>query len=50
MAKFITSIQLQDADEKDYINLTGELEKALFKGEKNAGKSEACVSGKEYDN
>jgi hypothetical protein len=46
MAKFITSIELQDANETDYIKLTGELEKASFKGEKYAGKSEAYVSGK----
>ncbi len=46
MAKFITSIELQDGSEADYIKLTKELEKALFKGETNAGKSESYVTKK----
>lgn len=46
MAKFITNIQLQDADEKDYELLSRELEKESFKGEKHAAKSNAYISGK----
>jgi len=46
MAKFITNIQLQDADEKDYDTLYKELEKESFKDEKYAAKSNAYVTGK----
>ena len=46
MAKFITNIQLQDADEKDYDTLHEELEKKFFKGEKHAAKSDAYVAGR----
>ena len=46
MAKFITSIQLQDADERDYDTLHKELEKVSFKDEKHAAKSEAYIAGK----
>jgi hypothetical protein len=43
MPKFITNIQLQDADKGDYIKLTEELKKELFIEEKNGGKSRAYV-------
>ena len=43
MPKFITNIELLDADINDYIKLTEELTKVLFKEEKNAGKSDAYV-------
>jgi len=46
MAKFIISIELQNANEEDYIKLTREFEKASFKKERNACKSEAYVSEK----
>jgi wyosine [tRNA(Phe)-imidazoG37] synthetase (radical SAM superfamily) len=43
MAKFITNIQLQNADEKDYDTLHKELEKELFKVERHAAKSDAFI-------
>jgi hypothetical protein len=46
MAKFITTIHLQDADEKDYEILYRELEKESFKVEEHAAKSEAFITGK----
>ena len=46
MAKFITNIQLLDADEKDYDTLYKELQKESFKDEKYAAKSNAYVTGK----
>lgn len=46
MPKFITNIQLQDADEKDYEKLSRELEKESFKGEAHAAKSKAYITGK----
>ena len=46
MTKFITTIQLQGADERDYTALLKELEKESFKDEKHAAKSEAWVGGK----
>jgi len=36
MAKFITTIELHDADEKDYDKLYSELEKASFEKRKQA--------------
>ena len=45
MAKFITTIQLHDANENDYKVLYRELEKEEFKGETHAAKSEAYVTG-----
>jgi hypothetical protein len=46
MAKFIISVELQNANEEDYTRLTREFEKASFKRERNACKSEAYVSEK----
>jgi hypothetical protein len=46
MAKFIISIELQNANEADYIKLTKEFEKASFKRERYACKSEAYLSEK----
>ena len=46
MTKFITTIQLQDADERDYASLLKELEKESFRDEKHAAKSKAWVGGK----
>jgi hypothetical protein len=46
MAKYITNIQLQDADDKDYDTLQQELKKEYFKDEKHAAKSEAYIAGK----
>lgn len=46
MAKFITHIQLQDADEKDYDILLKEFEKESFKIEEHAAKSNAYITGK----
>jgi len=46
MAKFITTIQLQDAEEKDYDSLCKGLEKESFKSEKHAGKSKAYITEK----
>jgi len=45
MAKFITNIQLQDADGRDYDILYRELEKESFKSEKRNAKSKAYVRG-----
>jgi len=47
MAKFITTIQLHDADEKDYEKLNRELEKESFKKEKQAKKNKQQPAGKE---
>jgi hypothetical protein len=44
MAKFITTIQLLDADERDYEILNSELEKELFKAEEHAAKSDEFIS------
>ena len=44
MPKFITTIQLQDASEKDYATLSAELAKESFKDEKHAAKSEAYIT------
>lgn len=46
MAKFITNIELLDADEKDYDSLYKELEKESFKGEEHGAKSVAYVTEK----
>jgi hypothetical protein len=46
MAKFIINIELQNANEADYTRLTREFEKASFKREKYASRSEAYVSEK----
>ena len=46
MTKFITTIQLQDADERDYVTLLEELKKESFQDEKHAAKSKAWVGGK----
>jgi len=46
MAKFIINIELQNASEADYIKLSREFEKASFKKERNACKSEAYLSEK----
>jgi hypothetical protein len=46
MAKFIISVELQNANEADYTRLTREFEKASFKRERNACKSEAYISEK----
>jgi hypothetical protein len=46
MAKFIINIELQNANEEDYIKLNREFEKASFKKERYACKSEAYVSEK----
>ena len=43
MAKFITTIQLQDGNEVDYEILHRELEKDEFKDEPHAAKSEAYI-------
>ena len=43
MAKFITTIELQNAEEKDYNSLYKELEKESFKSEAHAGKSKAYI-------
>ena len=45
MAKFITNIQLQDADEEDYDLLAKELKKESFKNEQHAANSDAYVTG-----
>jgi hypothetical protein len=45
MAKFITTIQLQDANEYDYEILNRELKTYSFKAEEHAAKSEAYVTG-----
>ena len=45
MTKFITTIQLQDADERDYVTLSEELKKQSFQDEKHAAKSKAWVGG-----
>jgi hypothetical protein len=47
MAKFITNIQLQNADEKDYDTLHKELEKEFFKSERHAAKSQAYITESE---
>lgn len=44
MAKFITTIQLQDANEYDYEILSRELKKEAFKGEEHAAKSDAYIT------
>lgn len=41
MAKFITTIQLHDADEKDYDKLYSELEKESFEKGKHVVKNES---------
>jgi hypothetical protein len=46
MAKFITSIQLHDADESDYNKLEHELEKELFRKEKPATKNKSSDTSK----
>lgn len=46
MAKFITNIELQNADEKDYEVLHNELEKESFKDEKPLSKSKTYVTSK----
>jgi hypothetical protein len=46
MAKFITTIELQDAEEKDYDSLYKELKKESFKSEEHAGKSKAYITEK----
>jgi hypothetical protein len=47
MAKFITTIELHDADEKDYDKLYSELEKESFEKEKKAQKDKQDPTGKE---
>lgn len=47
MAKFITSIQLQDADKRNYDTLYKALEKESFRSEKREAKSNTYVAGKE---
>ena len=47
MAKFITSIQLQDADKKDYDILFRALEKESFKNENEETKTNAYIASKE---
>jgi hypothetical protein len=46
MAKYITNIQLEDADEKDYDKLLLELRKESFKDETPAKGGKSSVSGK----
>ncbi|MEP7143714.1 MAG: hypothetical protein ABI707_12620 [Ferruginibacter sp.] len=46
MTKFITNIQLQDTDEKDYDTLYKELEKESFKDEKYTAKRGLNITGK----
>jgi hypothetical protein len=46
MAKFIINIELQNANEADYTRLAREFEKASFKRERYASKSDAYVSEK----
>lgn len=47
MAKFITTIELHDADEKDYDKLYSELEKESFEKRKHAAKAKEHHIGKE---
>jgi hypothetical protein len=47
MAKFITTIRLHDADEKDYEKLKNELEKESFKKESQAKKNKQQPAGNE---
>lgn len=47
MAKFKTTIQLEDADEKDYSTLHHELEKQSLKTKNHLVKGKASSSGKE---
>jgi hypothetical protein len=46
MAKFITTIKLEDANEYDYEILNRELKTNFFKPEEHAAKSEAYITGK----
>ncbi|MEO7767316.1 MAG: hypothetical protein ABIS01_07810 [Ferruginibacter sp.] len=46
MAKFIATIQLLDADEKDYNTLQRELENQAFRGEMPIAHSQAYINGK----
>jgi hypothetical protein len=47
MAKFITNIQLQDANRSDYDALFTELKKELFKNEEHEVKRDSFSGGKE---
>ena len=47
MSKFVTTIQLLDADKKDYDILFRALEKESFKNEDHETKTGAYVTGKE---
>lgn len=50
MARFITTIQLHNADETDYKKLHTELEKASFRGKKYPDKRNDGLTGKiEYN-
>lgn len=50
MARFITTIQLHNADETDYKKLHTELEKASFRGQKHPGKQRDVPAGRrEYN-
>jgi hypothetical protein len=46
MAKFVATVELQNASPNDYTELTAAMEKVFFKEEKNAGNSKAYVSNK----
>jgi hypothetical protein len=50
MARFITTIELHNADESDYKRLHTELEKASFRGKKYPGRRRDGLTGrKEYN-
>ena len=46
MAKYIASIELYNANKKDYERLNKEFQKEKFTGEQHAAKSEAYITSK----